>query len=254
MRILALLLSLFLCVFLSACSGTSIVGLNLEPPTKSNSSEIYEYRQLHDLDGIGKFYMGREIAQAMGHSGAGWLERPTREEEERPSALVAALDLPPDAIVADIGAGTGYLAFRISQRLPQGKVLAVDIQPEMLEIINFFKQEDHIENVETVLGSETDPQLPPNQVDLALMVDAYHEFAYPKEMMEGIVRSLKPGGQVVLVEYRGENPLIFIKALHKMTEEQVCRELEATGLVWQETQEFLPQQHMLVFRKPGTTA
>ena len=126
----------------------------------------------------------------------------------------------------------------------------MDIQREMIDILNFLKQENNITNIEPILASATDPNLPDETVDLALMVDAYHEFEYPKEVMEGIVKSLKPGGRVVLVEYRRENPLILIKALHKMTQKQVRQEMQAVGLQWLETKSFLPQQHLMVFEKP----
>ncbi len=212
-------------------------------------AQVYQYRVVHHPDGIGKFYMGREIAQIMGHQGAAWLERPSRDLEEQPDRLLEALNLQPTDVVADIGSGTGYFSFRISRLLPQGKVLAVDIQPEMIEILNFFKQEDAIANVEPILGSDTDPHLPADSVDLALLVDAYHEFEFPKEMIENIVAGLKPGGRLVLVEYRGENPFIPIKGLHKMTQKQVKQELQALGLTWQKTQETLPQQHILTFKK-----
>jgi ubiquinone/menaquinone biosynthesis C-methylase UbiE len=210
----------------------------------------YEQRVKHSPDGIGKFYMTREIARVMGHTGAGWLERPTREIEEQPSKVVSGLDLKPTDVVADIGAGTGYFSFLISPLVSQGKVLAVDIQPEMLDIIELFKQEKNITNVEPILANLSNPNLPSESVDLALMVDAYHEFENPKEVMEGIVRGLKPEGRVVLVEYRGENPFIMIKPLHKMTQKQVKKEMQAVGLVWRETKNFLPQQHLMIFQKP----
>jgi precorrin-6B methylase 2 len=212
---------------------------------------VYQFRTLHSPDGIGKFYMGREIAQIMGHQGAAWLERPSRDREERPDTVLTTLQLKPTDVVADIGAGTGYFSFRISPLVPQGRVFAVDVQPEMIEILNFLKGENQVQNVTPILGSNTDPHLPTAAVDLALMVDAYHEFEYPKEMMQAIAQSLKPGGRVALVEYRGENPLIPIKALHKMTQRQVRRELEQVGLVWQATYEDLPQQHVIVFQKPA---
>jgi ubiquinone/menaquinone biosynthesis C-methylase UbiE len=141
------------------------------------------------------------------------------------------------------------MSFRISARVAQGKVLAVDIQPEMIEILEFLKKENRKENVETILGTDTTPNLPESTVDLALMVDAYHEFEYPREMIEGIINGLKVCGRVVLVEYRKENPLIMIKPLHKMTEKQVKKEMEAVGLVWRETKDILPQQHILIFEK-----
>lgn len=216
----------------------------------SSSTTVYEQRAVHSPDGIGKFYMGREVAQVMGHLAAGWLERPSREAEEQPTKLIKALNLQPNDVVADIGAGTGFFSFRIVPLLRSGKVLAVDIQPEMLNIIDSIKKEKHITNVESVLGSVSNPNLPPESVDLALMVDAYHEFSYPKEMMQGIVRSLKPGGRVVLVEYRGENPFVMIKPLHKMTQKQARKEMQAAGLIWRETNNVLPQQHIMIFQKP----
>ncbi|MEG3849299.1 class I SAM-dependent methyltransferase [Microcoleus sp. herbarium19] len=215
----------------------------------ANSDTIYQQRTVHNPDGIGKFYMGREIAQVMGYQGAGWLERPSRGMEEKSARLVNNLDLKPTDIVADIGAGTGYFSFRIAPLVPQGKVLAVDVQPEMINFIELNKIEKNISNVEPVLGSIDNPNLPENSVDLVVMVDAYHEFAYPREMMQGIVKALKPGGRTVSIEYRGENPLLPIKGLHKMTQKQVKKEMAAVGLVWKETKDMLPQQHLMVFEK-----
>lgn len=216
----------------------------------SASSTVYEQRLIHSPDGIGKFYMGREIAKVMGHTGALWLERPSRETEEQPSKVVNALNLKPNDVVADIGAGTGYMSFRIAPLLTKGKVFAVDIQPEMLDIIEFLKKENNITNIEPILATLTNPNLPPESVDLALMVDAYHEFENPREVIEGIFRALKAGGKVALVEYRGENPFIMIKRLHKMSQRQVRKEMQAVGLVWRETKNLLPQQHLMVFEKP----
>lgn len=210
---------------------------------------VYEQRRHPDRDGIGKVYLGREIAQVMGHQGAGWLERPSRESEEQPQRLVADLDLKPTDVVADVGAGTGYFSFRIAPQVPQGKVLAVDVQPEMIDILQYFKQEKQIPNVEPILGSVDDAHLPPASVDVALLVDAYHEFEYPNEMMTTLARSLKLNGRVVLVEYRAENPLVFIKPLHKMSQRQVRKEMAAVGLKWLATKDNLPQQHVMVFGK-----
>ena len=215
-----------------------------------DTTSYYRIKAIHNPDGIGKYYMNREIAKVMGHQAMMWLERSSRETEEKPDLTVERLDLKPDDVVADIGAGTGYFSFRMADLVPEGKVYAVDIQPEMLEAIAFLQEENNVTNIETVLGEEDQPNLPPESIDLALMVDAYHEFAYPREMMEGIVEALKPGGRVVLLEYRKENPMIMIKPLHKMTQKQVKKELKAVGLKWQETKEFLPQQHFLVFSKP----
>ncbi|MGF2036884.1 MAG: class I SAM-dependent methyltransferase [Nostoc sp. CmiVER01] len=231
-----------------------LLNPTLTAQAATSSSTVYEQRIIHSPDGIGKYYMGREIAKVMGYTGAGWLERPSREREEQPSKIVSLLNLKPSDVVADIGAGTGYLSFRIAPLLTAGKVLAVDVQPEMLEIIELFKKEKNITNVEPVLATLSNPNLPSESINLALMVDAYHELEYPQEVMQGIVKALKPGGRVVLVEYRGENPFIMIKALHKMTQKQVRKEMQAVGLVWRETKNLLPQQHLMVFEKPDYSA
>lgn len=201
-------------------------------------------------DGIGKFYMGREISHVMGHPGAGWLERPTREREERTDLLVDNLPLTANSIVADIGAGTGYFSFRIAERVPDGEVLAVDVQQEMFDIIESRKAGGAPGNVKTILGTERDPRLPEAAVDVILMVDAYHEFSYPREMSQAMVKALRPGGYLVLIEYRGEDPAVAIKPLHKMTAAQAIAEMQSVGLEWQRTEDFLPQQHFLVFRRP----
>jgi 2-polyprenyl-3-methyl-5-hydroxy-6-metoxy-1,4-benzoquinol methylase len=202
-------------------------------------------------DGIGKVYMGREIAQVMGHLGAEWLERPEREREERPRKAIEMMGLKGDEVVADIGAGSGYFSFRIAKKLPRGKVLANDIQPEMLDLVKKTAKENGVTNVEPVLGTEQEPKLPEGAVDVVLMVDSYHEFDHPREMMLAIVKALKPGGRVVDVEYRGEDPKVEIKPHHKKTEAQARKEMEAVGLKWVKTLEDLPQQHMLIFQKPG---
>jgi ubiquinone/menaquinone biosynthesis C-methylase UbiE len=201
-------------------------------------------------DGIGKVYMGREIAQVMGHQGADWLERPNRETEERPDVLVNEMELKASDVVADIGAGSGYFSFRMAEKVPQGKVLAVDIQPEMLALLEKTAKARRITNVQPVLGTIEDPKLPAGAVDVVLMVDAYHEFDHPREMMEGIVRGLKPGGRVVLVEYRAEDEKVRIKPHHKMTEAQAIKEMGAAGLKHVQTKEDLPLQHVIFFQKP----
>lgn len=221
------------------------------PSVRANNvkAEYYQTQSWHSRDGIGKFYLGREIAKVMGHQAMLWLERPSRATEEQPLEAINSLNLKPTDIVADLGAGTGYFSFKIAPLVSQGKVLAVDIQPEMLEAIEFLKAENKVKNIETILGTVTNPNLPKHGVDLVLMVDAYHEFAYPREMMEEIVKALKANGRVVLVEYRRENPLITIKKLHKMSQKQVKKEMAAVGLVWQETKDILPQQHLMIFRQ-----
>ncbi|MEM9090597.1 MAG: class I SAM-dependent methyltransferase [Cyanobacteria bacterium P01_F01_bin.53] len=200
-------------------------------------------------DGIGKVYYGREIANVMGYEGANWLARPSRTTEERSDMAVDALMLKSDDVVADIGAGLGYISFQLAHWVEQGKVIAVDVQPEMLALLEAERDKYDVQNVETVLGTESDPNLPTESIDMAVMFDAYHEFAYPEEMMAGIVKALRPGGQVVLAEYRAENPLVLIKKHHKMTQKQVKKELTAAGLTWVKTDDRLPQQHLMFFEK-----
>jgi len=210
---------------------------------------VYTYQEA-SRDGIGKIYMGREISHVMGHLGASWLERPQRDREEKTSRLVRNLPLQPTDTVADIGAGTGYFSFRMAERVPEGKVMAVDIQQEMLDIIESRKAEGFPANVETLLGTERDPRLPAASIDLILLVDAYHEFSWPREMGEAMAMALKPGGRLILVEYRGEDDSIPIKRLHKMTQRQARKEMQAIGLEWESNEDFLPQQHFMVFRRP----
>lgn len=223
-------------------------GLGLSPIALADSSN-YEVRSHHNPDGIGKVYLGREIAHVMGYEGANWLERYRRDGEEQPQKVINDLNLKSIDVVADIGAGTGYFSFRIAPRVPKGKVLAVDVQPEMIEILTTLKAKNHLSNVEPILSSTMDVNLPAESVDVALMVDAYHEFEYPQEVMTSIVKALKPKGRAVLVEYRAENPLILIKGLHKMTQTQVQKEMEAVGLTYLETKNDLPQQHLMIFEK-----
>ena len=175
---------------------------------------------------------------------------PARDAWQKPAQVIRALALPPGASVADIGAGTGYYTFRISPLVPEGRVLAVDIQPEMLDEIAERTATRRVDNVVPVLGTEADPGLEENSVDVALIVDAYHEFSYPREMMVAIWKALRPGGRVVLVEFRLEDPEVPVRPLHKMSQAQVRAEMAAAGLEWVETRDLLPRQHFLVFRKP----
>ncbi|MGK7886153.1 MAG: class I SAM-dependent methyltransferase [Crocosphaera sp.] len=244
------ILSLILLVAFFVIGGQNLTyDTSLIPQKENNNNDNYQYHVLHSHDGIGKFYLGREIAKVMGHQEFLWLERPSREQQEKPSQVIKSLNLKPTETIADIGAGSGYFSFRIAQLVPDGKVFAVDIQPEMLDIIDFLKEENKVNNIETILGTIKNTNLPKNYVDTVLMVDAYHEFEYPQEMMENIVSSLKLGGQVVLAEYRRENPLIPIKNLHKMTQKQVKKEMNKVGLTWDKTEEILPQQHLMFFKK-----
>jgi precorrin-6B methylase 2 len=226
-----------------------------EPQKKAAHTPRYEFRTEHDPDGIGKFYMGREIAQVMGHLGAEWLERPEREKEEQPTKLMEILKLKPGAVIADIGAGSGYYTFRLAEKVgPTGKVYAVDIQPEMLAIIRKRMKERNISNVELIQGKEADPKLPENSTDLILMVDVYHEFSEPFEMTEAMVKALKPGGRLVFVEFRLEDQNVPIKLVHKMTEKQVLKEMKPHALRWLGTDRTLPWQHVIFFEKQAKPA
>ena len=213
----------------------------------------YKYRQERPTDstGTGRFYFGREIASVTPHrGGAEWLERPTRENTELPDRLVQNMDLGAADIVADIGAGTGYLTCRIASRVPSGRVYAVDIQPEMLADIETRRDSLGVRNVETVLGSESSPNLPDNSINVALMVAAYHEFYYPWEMMSSILDALKPGGKVILIEYRGEDNTLEVDPLHRLSQDQARKEFEAVGFTFRYSRDILPQQHFMVFEKP----
>lgn len=210
----------------------------------------YETRAAHDPNGTGRFYMGREIALVMGHEGAGWLERPERESEEATSRMVALLGIKPGEVAVDLGCGTGYLSRRLSPLVgPRGRVMAVDIQPEMLDLLTNRMSRIGITNVVPVLGSVQDPHLAPASVDLVVMVDVYHEFSHPYEMTAALCRALKPGGRLVFVEFRKEDPAVPIKEVHKMSEEQVKLEMTPHPLEWVTTHRELPWQHVIVFRR-----
>lgn len=202
-------------------------------------------------NGTGRFYLGREIAPVMGHQGADWLERPEREREERTGEMIKLLELQPGQVVADLGSGTGYITRQLARGVgPTGRVHAVEIQPEMLAMMQTRLRAEGIENVVSTLGTIVDPKLPAGELDLVVMVDVYHEFSHPYEMLAAIVRSLKPGGRVVFVEFKGENPWVPILPLHKMTEAQVKKEAAVhPELEWVTTHRKLPWQHVVVFRR-----
>jgi protein-L-isoaspartate O-methyltransferase len=211
---------------------------------------LYEYRKNLDPDGTGKFYKGREIAPVMSYHGAGWLERPEREKEEHTSKLLPPLKIQPGDAVVDMGAGSGYYTVRLSELVgAKGKVYAVDIQPEMLDILRKRLKAQKITNVEPVQGTESDPKLPAGGVDLILMVDVYHEFTHPYEMTEAMVKALKPGGRLVFVEFRLEDENVPIKVLHRMAQKQVVKEMEPFPLRHVQTLDHLPWQHVIIFEK-----
>jgi ubiquinone/menaquinone biosynthesis C-methylase UbiE len=242
--------------FLSSCLrlvGLISVGVVFSHAADDTSpaEARYEKRAQPSRDGIGKMYFGREISHVMGHQGAEWLERPEREEEERTDVLIDALALKPGEVVADIGAGSGYFSWRMARKVgTNGKVYAVEIQQEMLDILMANMRKRRVGAiVEPVLGTVQDPKLPEAGVDPILLVDVYHELDFPYEMTRAMIKALKPGGRLVLVEYRGEDPNVPIKPLHKMTVAQVRKEMSVHPVKFEQTMTMLPRQHVIVFRK-----
>ena len=237
------------------CLVLSAFAPSLSSATAAGSLAEPQYQLAQGSpEGIGKFYQGREIAAVMGFEGATWLERPSRAAEERPDVLLEDLHLKPGMVIADIGAGSGFLSRRMAPRVQPGRVYAVDVQPQMVALLTELSHKPDFQNLVPIQGGAEDVKLPPASVDLAVLVDVYHELAYPYEVMSSLVRALKPGGQVVLVEYRGEDPAVPIKVLHKMSEAQIRREMAMLPLTWERTSEQLPMQHIVVFRKSAKNA
>lgn len=242
-------------MFLSIASAEETTKVERAKANAQKNKERYQFREDHDPDGLGKFYMGREIAHVMGYVAANWLERSNREEEEKLSLLVRELKLKPGMVVADIGAGSGVISLMMAREVGEtGKVIAVDIQQDMLDLLSDKILNKDIKNVELVLATEMSSNLKPESVDLAIMVDVYHEFAYPYETMLDLSKAIKPGGRVAFVEYRREDPKVLIKPVHKMSEAQVKKEINQPefGLTWKETIKSLPRQHIVVFEKQDT--
>lgn len=229
-----------------------LVGAAAFAQTAAKPEPLYETRAGGDPNGIEKWFMGRQIARVMGHQAADWLERPEREQEEKTEAMIEALNFREGEVVADIGVGSGYVARKISPRVgASGVIYGVDIQPEMLDVLAKRMAMFRITNVKGVLGEITDPKLPPASCDTMIMVDVYHEFDHPFEMIAAMTKALKPGGRIVFVEFRGEDPNVPIKTVHKMTEAQVKKEMSLHPLVHEQTIGILPWQHIIVFRKPA---
>ena len=215
---------------------------------KPGSDVEYTFKR-GDFNGIGKWYMGREISYVMGFEGISWLERFDREKEENVSTLIKNMKIKFNDTIADIGAGSGYHVFRLAPLAKKGLIYAVDIQSEMLMAIEMTKESRKIRNIETILGNEKSVHLPNNSVDKILMVDVYHEFNFPVEMIASMKNALKPNGQLFLIEYRGEDSKVPIKKIHKMTEKQAVKEMEAAGFKLKENIDNLPWQHCMVFIK-----
>ena len=242
---------------MNACRRQLIQALSafaVMPVARSALAQTQRYQlTVPSRDGIGKAYMGREIAGVMGWQGASWLERDERQQEERGDLLLRELGLKPGMAVADIGAGTGYYARRMAPLVGSGNsggvVYATDVQPEMMQMLADGARKAGLTNIKPVLGGLQSVNLPDNSIDLAIMVDVYHELEYPFEVVESLVRALKPGGRIAYVEYRLEDPRVPIKTAHKMSEAQVRKEATAHALVWERTASTLPWQHVVIFKK-----
>ncbi|HEY0561884.1 MAG TPA: class I SAM-dependent methyltransferase [Methylophilus sp.] len=218
--------------------------LNLSLAHADTSQRYQQYPPT--AEGIGKVYMGREISHVMGYQGAAWLERESREKEERTDVLINTSNLQPGMVVADIGAGTGFLSRQMAAKVgASGKVFAVDVQPEM--VAKLKKLAKTYQNIQPLLSQARGVDLPKQSVDLVIMVDVYHELAFPYEVIQSVLPALKPNGRLVLVEYRAEDDRVPIKATHKMSEAQVIKEMRVHPLKWQQTYHDLPWQHIVVF-------
>jgi ubiquinone/menaquinone biosynthesis C-methylase UbiE len=200
-------------------------------------------------------YKGREIAQTMHWQGARWLTREEREKEEDPKTLIKALNVKPGQIVCDLGAGNGYYTLKLATLVgPTGKVIAEEIQPQMLQFLKQRADKEGVTNIEYLLGTETDPKLPAGQLDLVLLVDVYHELSNPEEMLAAIRKSLKPRGRFALVEFRSEDDNVPIKPLHRMSKVQILKEIPPNGFKLVEQFDALPWQHLMFFERDDAKA
>jgi ubiquinone/menaquinone biosynthesis C-methylase UbiE len=248
--ILTVVLSIFSNSVPSECFASD--QIKQKSITEKTGSKRYSFRKEHDPNGIGKFYLDREIAHVMGYLGADWLERPQREKEEKLSLLVRSLKIKPGMNVADIGAGSGVISLLVAEKVGvEGKVFAVDVQDEMLELLDKKLKKFKIKNIHLTKGTSQSPNLKKNSVDLIFMVDVYHEFEFPYEMLDELSNALKPGGRIAFVEYRMEDPKVPIKLVHKMSVKQVRKEAEQPEfqLKWIKTIDVLPRQHIILFEK-----
>ena len=224
----------------------SLILIFIALSIQSTAGQNYTYKK-GTADGIGKIYQGREISKVMGHFGAPWLERSSRESEENPTLAVDLLQLTKKMVVVDFGAGSGYFTSKLARLC--SVVYAVDVQKEMLDLNASQMKKKGIGNVKYILGDVSSTNLPKNTFDLFLLVDVYHELEYPFEIMKDIKSTLKTNGKVVLLEYRKEDPSVPIKPLHKMSVKQVTKEMQHVGFVLIENIQKLPRQHMLIFGK-----
>ncbi|WP_345947870.1 class I SAM-dependent methyltransferase [Mucilaginibacter sp. PAMB04274] len=233
-------------LFLSCCTEHPKHQATNQQQSAQPKDSAYTYKK-PSPNGIGKMYKGREIAKVISFSGAGWLERDTRNQEENVELAVKYLPVDKESVVADIGAGTGFYTFRIAPKVK--KVLAIELQDEALDYLKQRSQKLKLTNVEVVKGMEKVPNLPDSSIDLALMVDVYHELEYPHEYLQALYKALKPGGKIVMLEYKGEDPEVPIKELHKTTTVQISKELTANGFTFVKDKAGLPMQHFLIYQK-----
>ncbi len=243
MKLSAIGLAIFIFFSFGKCNSSEE---NHKPFVNPQLNYTYKPRS---ADGTGKFYADREIAQVMDADGAAWLDRKDRQKEENSKLAIEKMNLQPTSVVADIGAGTGYYTFKIAKKVPLGKVYAVEIQDELIKYLNDQKKELDASNVEVIKGDAKSPHLPDSSIDLAILIDVYHELQYPKEMMHNISKSLKKNGKLLLLEYRAEDPKIPVLPLHKMSIAQTNKEMAANGFKLSLDGEFLPIQHFLLYQK-----
>ena len=227
------------CILLFAFLSLSMLSLG---------QDRYKIRS-GDPNGIKKWYMGRQIAQVMSHYGIDWLEREEREREENTSLLLKNLAIKPGMFIADIGAGSGYHSALLSKMVGGGKVFAIDVEPEMIAYLNERIKQEKLSRIVPVLSTEQKVSLPENTIDMMLLVDVYHEFSYPYEMALSMRSALKPGGKLVLVEFRSEDPTVPIKTIHKMSKAQAIKEFKAAGFAFDKNIDNLPWQHCMIFTK-----
>lgn len=242
----------FLYTFLIALCLSSCHACQAQQPDSSTQTDGYTYKR-PSSGGTGKVYMGREIAAIMTATGGNWLDRDSRQEEENSPRTIENMNLAPNTVVADIGAGTGFYTFQIAPKVPAGKVYAVEVQDRFVKSLESRRSKEGADNVIVVKGDSQQVNLPAGAIDIALMVDVYHELSYPKEILQAIHRALKPDGKLLLLEYKAEDPDVRIRALHKMTAEQIKKELEANGFRLQRQEDFLPIQHFMLFEKVEKT-
>jgi len=235
-------------VYILLVLATHLFYLSEVNAQQSSDNDSYIFKK-GDPSGIGKWYMSREIAHIMGFQGMSWLERPEREKEENTSVLLRNMKIRPDDVIADIGAGSGYHVLKMAPIAHDGMIYAVDIQQEMLDALKSKTAKQGLENITLVKGNEKTSELPKNTVDKVIMVDVYHEFAYPVEMINSIKQALKPNGEIFLIEYRTEDDNVPIKRLHKMSEAQAVKEMNAAGMKLKQNISNLPWQHCMIFVK-----